>query len=99
MDCVKAPLGSDSAIGFGGTHYASKFNKLVLEKNINMGHMAPKYAVNDLTLDVVKQMISKTTGNVTRAIVDWKGLNAENKSHIFPILEEVGLEIVRSKHA
>ena len=53
----------------------------------------------DLTLDVVKQMISRTTGNVTRAIVDWKGLNAENKTHIFPILEEAGLEIVRSKQA
>jgi len=99
MDCVRAPLGGDSVIGFGGTHYASKFNKLVLEKDYNMGHMAPKYAVNDLTLDVVKQMISRTTGNVTRAIVDWKGLNAENKTHIFPILEEAGLEIVRSKQA
>jgi D-tyrosyl-tRNA(Tyr) deacylase len=61
--------------------------------------MAPKYAVNDLTLDVVKQMISRTTGSVFRAIVDWKGLNAENKAHIFPILEEAGLEIVRDKDA
>ncbi|MGY5880017.1 MAG: D-aminoacyl-tRNA deacylase [Candidatus Thorarchaeota archaeon] len=99
MDCVKEPLGADSVIGFGGTHYASKFNKLVLEKDYRIGHMAPKYAVNDLTLDVVKQMIARTTGKVTCAIVDWKGLNAENKAHIFPILEKAGLEIVRSKHA
>jgi len=99
MDCVEPPLEVNSVIGFGGTHYASKFNKLVLEKDYNIGHIAPKYAVNDLTLDVVKQMITRTTGNVTCAIIDWKGLNAENKAHILPILEEVGLEIVRAKHA
>ncbi|MFW9844941.1 MAG: D-aminoacyl-tRNA deacylase, partial [Candidatus Thorarchaeota archaeon] len=99
MECVRAPLVVDSVIGFGGTHYARKFNKLVLEKDYNIGHMAPKYAVNDLTLDVVKQMITRTTGNVMCAIIDWKGLNAENKAHIFPILEEVGLEIVRAKRA
>ncbi|TFH00119.1 hypothetical protein E4H12_00300 [Candidatus Thorarchaeota archaeon] len=99
IECVKEPLGEDSVIGFGGTHYASKFDKLVLEKGYNIGHMAPKYAVNDLTLDVVKQMISRTTGKVSQAIVDWKGMNAENKAHIFPILEEAGLEIVRDKDA
>jgi D-aminoacyl-tRNA deacylase len=99
MECVETPLGEESVIGFGGTHYASKFNKLVLEKGYNMGHMAPKYAVNDLTMDIVKQMIARTTGKVTCAIVDWKGLNAENKEHLFPILEEIGLEIVRSKQA
>lgn len=99
MDCVKAPLGGESVIGFGGTHYASKFNKLVLEKGYKMGHIAPKYAINELTLDVVKQMITRTTGSVNKAIVDWKGMNAENKAHIFPILEEAGIEIVRDKAA
>jgi D-aminoacyl-tRNA deacylase len=99
MDCVNTPLDSESAIGFGGTHYASKFNKLVLEKGYNIGHMAPKYAVNDLTREVIEQMIQRTAGVVTRAIIDWKGMNAENKAHVLPILEEIGLEIVRAKHA
>jgi len=99
MDCVKEPLAEESVIGFGGTHYASKFNKLVLEKGYKIGHIAPKYALNGLTLDVVKQMISRTTGKVTHAIVDWKGMNAENKAHIFPIIEEAGLEIIRAKNA
>jgi len=99
MECTNEPLGGESVIGFGGTHYASKFNKLVLEKGYKMGHMAPKYAVNKLTLDVVKHMATRTTGSVSKAIVDWKGMNAENKAHIFPILEEAGLEIVRDKAA
>jgi D-aminoacyl-tRNA deacylase len=99
MDCVNEPLGEESVIGFGGSHYASKFNKLVLEKGYKIGHIAPKYALNDLTLDVVNQMVSRTTGNVSRAIIDWKGTNAENKAHIFPIIEAAGLEIIRDKDA
>jgi len=99
MDCVSTPLGGESAIGFGGTHYASKFNKLVLEKGYLMGHMAPKYAVNDLTPEIVKQMISRSSGKVTRAIIDWKGLNAENKANLLPILEELQIEVIRAKHA
>ena len=99
MDCVKEPLTCDAVIGFGGTHYASKFNKLVLEKDYKIGHMAPKYTIDELTIDVVKQMISRTIGTVTRAIVDWKGMNANNKAHLFPILEDLGIDIVRDKDA
>ena len=99
MNSVKEPFSKESVIGFGGTHYASKFNKLVLERGYHIGHIAPKYAIDTLTLEVVEQMISRSTGKVSKAIIDWKGMNAENKSHIFPILEEAGLEIVRDKDA
>jgi D-aminoacyl-tRNA deacylase len=97
MDCTKEPIQTESVIGFGGTHYASKFNKLVLEKGYKVGHIAPKYSINEMTLEIVEQMISRTTGSVKKAIVDWKGMNVENKEHIFPILNELKLEIVRDK--
>lgn len=99
VDCINEPLETPAVIGFGGTHYASKFNKLVLEKEYKIGHIAPKYALNDMTLDIVKQMKQRTSGSVTKAIVDWKGMNADNKEHLFPLLEEAGLEIVRDKDA
>ena len=99
FECIHEPLQCKSVIGFGGTHYASKFNKLVLEKGYKIGHMAPKYVLNALTLDVIKQMMNRSAGSTYQAIVDWKGMNAENKDHIFPLLEEVGLEIVRDKDA
>ncbi len=99
MDCTKEPLLGEAAIGFGGTHYASKFNKLVLEKGYKIGHIAPKYSLNELTLDVIKQMITRTTGCVKKAIVDWKGMNAENKEHLFPLLDEAGLQMVSDKDA
>ncbi len=96
MESVQAPIESETSIGFGGTHYASKFNKLVLEKDVTIGHIAPKYALNEIDFDVIQQMISRSKEKVSRAIIDWKGTNAENKAHIFPILEECGLDSIRA---
>ena len=99
MKCAETPLSGEAAIGFGGTHYASKFNKLVLERGYNIGHMAPKYALNDLTPDLIRQMKEHSACKITKAILDWKGTNSENKEHLEPLLEAAGLEIIRDKDA
>ncbi len=96
MDCIRAPIENEASIGFGGTHYASKFNKLVLERNARIGHIAPKYALDDLSPPLVHQMLSRSRETVTRAIIDWKGTNAEQKGRLFPILEECDLEVIRA---
>ena len=99
MDCVEEPMSGDAVIGFGGTHYASKFNKLVLEKGYKIGHMAPKYAINGLTSDVLTQMINRSTNPIVSAIIDWKGMNAENKAHVLPMLEDANIDVIRAKNA
>lgn len=98
MACIDESFSKTVSIGFGGNHYASKFNRLVLEKGVCMGHMAPKYAIEGLTPNVVRQMITSSKELVERAIIDWKGTNAEQKAHLFPILEELDIETVRAKH-
>jgi D-aminoacyl-tRNA deacylase len=99
MECAAEPLSGTAAIGFGGTHYASKFNKLVLEKNYKIGHLAPKYAINDLTEDVLNQMVSRSANPIKSAIIDWKGMNSENKAHLLPMLEERDIDVIRAKNA
>ena len=99
MDCVDEPLSGDAVIGFGGTHYASKFNKIVLEKGYKIGHMAPKHAINGLTDDVLNQMINRSTNPIVSAIIDWKGMNAENKAHVLPMLENANIDVIRAKNA
>ena len=99
MECVDAPLTGDAVIGFGGTHYASKFNKLVLEKGYNIGHMAPKYAINGLTIEVLQQMVSNSTNPVVKGVIDWKGTNAENKEYLLPLLEKANIDVIRAKKA
>jgi D-aminoacyl-tRNA deacylase len=96
MDCIQAPVEDEASIGFGGTHYASKFNKLVLERSVKIGHIAPRYALDEMTPSLVHQMISRSREKVTRAIIDWKGTNAEQKGRLFPILEECDLEVIRA---
>ncbi len=99
LDCAREPFAEDAVIGFGGTHYASKFNKLVLERDLHVGHMAPKYAIPGLTRDVVLQMMNRSRETVKTAIIDWKGTNAEQKAYLLPILESLGLDVVRAKRA
>ncbi|MFW9794738.1 MAG: D-aminoacyl-tRNA deacylase [Candidatus Thorarchaeota archaeon] len=99
IDCAEEQLVGDAVIGFGGTHYASKFNKLVLEKDYKIGHIAPKYAINDLTPVVLQQMLTNSTNPIVKAVIDWKGTNMENKEHIFPMLEDAGIELIRAKNA
>ena len=98
VECLYTPFEEEACIGFGGSHYAKKFNKLVLEKDINMGHMAPKHTLEELTPTVISQMISRCNESVKSAIIDWKGTNSEQRNHILPILEEMGLEVLRAKH-
>jgi D-aminoacyl-tRNA deacylase len=99
LDCAREPFAEDAVIGFGGTHYASKFNKLVLERDLHVGHMAPKYAIPGLTRDVVLQMMNRSRETVKTAIIDWKGTNAEQKAYLLPILESLDLDVVRAKRA
>lgn len=95
--CTKAELAQESYIGFGGTHYVSKFNKLVLENDLKIGHMAPKYALSDIPKSVIAQMVSRSKERVKRAVIDWKGTNQEQRTHLFPILEELDIELIRDK--
>ncbi|MHA1484512.1 MAG: D-aminoacyl-tRNA deacylase [Candidatus Thorarchaeota archaeon] len=99
LDCASAPFAETAVIGFGGTHYASKFNKLILERDLQVGHVAPKYAILGLTRDVVLQMMNRSHEIVKTAIIDWKGTNAEQKGHLLPMLESLGLAVVRAKRA
>ena len=99
LDCARAPFTETAVIGFGGTHYASKFNKLVLERDLQVGHMAPKYTILSLTRDVVLQMMNRSRETVKTAIIDWKGTNAEQKAHLLPLLESLDLNVVRAKRA
>ena len=61
--------------------------------------MAPKYAINNLTSDVLNQMITRSTNRIVSAIIDWKGMNAENKAHVLPMLEDANIDVIRAKKA
>lgn len=84
-----------TAIGIGGPHYCNNFNKLQLNSDIAIGHICPKYMLENLSKEVIQQAIDKTVPKATLAILDWKGLGKE-KQRIVTILEEIGIEIKRT---
>jgi D-aminoacyl-tRNA deacylase len=81
-------------IGLGGTHYPSKFNKLLLETEFGLAAVAPKHNLESVDKDMLNQMIAKSIETVTHIIVDWKGLGKE-KNRIMGLVEDTGLEVLR----
>ncbi|MFX1302263.1 MAG: D-aminoacyl-tRNA deacylase [Promethearchaeota archaeon] len=84
-------------LGFGGTHYAPNFHRLIRNKNVAMSFICPKYYIQDLDEILIKKMISNTLENVDYFIIDWKGTNSSNKKHLIPLLEEFDIPIKKTK--
>ncbi len=95
MDSLREPFAEECAIGFGGNHYASKFSKAVLSGGLLIGHIAPKYALDGLSPQMVREMVRRCRERVTAAVIDWKGTNAGQRSQVLPVLDEIGIETVR----
>jgi len=84
-------------LGFGGTHYAPNFHRLIRNKNIAMSFICPKYYIQRLSKVLINKMINNTLENVDYFIIDWKGTNSEDKKHVIPLLEEFDIPIKKTK--
>ena len=89
---LNAPV---AAIGFGGGHYAPSFTRLALANEYSFGHMCPKYAM-PIDRDMVLQAFEKTVEKPRLAVLDWKGLRGKDRSEIISILEDLGIEWVKT---
>jgi D-aminoacyl-tRNA deacylase len=82
------------AIGLGGTHYPTKFNKLLLESEFGLAAIASKHDLESVDGYILDQMIRKSVEKVTYIMVDWKGLGRE-KDRITKLIGSTGLNIIR----
>lgn len=85
-----------TAIGIGGPHYCSNFNKILLRTDVAVSHICPKYHLDKLDEELIKQAIEKTKEKVDFILLDWKGLGAE-KQRIVKMLENMNLKIKRTE--
>ncbi len=85
------PSSMKTTLGIGGPHYNAKFTKLALEHEVCFGHMIPKYAIESLTIDMLRQCITKTMEKVDYVTLDWKGIRGEDKPRVMQMLEELNL--------
>ena len=84
-------------LGFGGTHYAPNFNRLITNSDISLSFICPKYFIQDLDEKLIQMMISNTLEKVDYFIVDWKGTNSEDKKHLVPLLEKFNIPIRKTR--
>lgn len=90
------PIENKSAIGIGGLHHTPSFKKIILNTEIAIGHVCPKYQLENLDKQLVEQAINKTIPKPKLVILDWKGLGA-HKQKVMSILDEIGIEVKRTK--
>ncbi|MBY8990776.1 MAG: D-aminoacyl-tRNA deacylase [Candidatus Lokiarchaeota archaeon] len=84
-------------LGFGGTHYAPNFHRLIENNDIAMSFICPKYYIKELNVELIYKMVNNTIEPVDYFIIDWKGTNSEDKKHLIPILEEFEIPIRKTK--
>ena len=85
--------GESVYVGFGGNHYAYRFEKkLYSEESILIGHIAPKYVLDHINYEIVKQAFEKTIENPFAAMVDKKGTRSEHRKKIREFIDKLGKE-------
>lgn len=82
-------------MGVGGPHYAPNFTKLVTKYRI--GHILPKYAVDDLEYETFVMGIERSTEKVEKVIIDWKGLEGEQRKKIMGFCNRYGIDFIKYK--
>ena len=96
--CLDKPLTNIiPCVCFGGGHYTTRFNELMELTNVSIGHILPKYQRENLTVNIVEQMIDKTIEKVKWAIIDRSSLNAEQIQTIKDGSSTRGVEVVKAK--
>jgi len=92
-DASKKPVESVSAVGFGGGHYAKKHTELVLESDVAVGHLMPKYAMQDLNAETVKMMLAKTWDGCELAVLERNGMRGDDRRKLLKILDPLDVKI------
>ncbi|MFH1685792.1 MAG: D-aminoacyl-tRNA deacylase [Candidatus Micrarchaeota archaeon] len=81
----------ESVLGIGGGHYSREFTKLLLETELAVGHIAPKYAIDELDEPVFRQAVEKNVEKIEKVIILKKETNSSQKKKIIELVEKCGL--------
>lgn len=94
---LKEETNQKIGLGFGGTHYAPNFNRLIGSKDVALSFICPKYYIQELNIEMIEKMIKNTIEPVDYFIIDWKGTNSADKKHLIPLLEEFKIPTKKTK--
>ena len=97
LDVAEHPIKADReiAIGFGGTHYAPSFSRVVLKSSLFMSHMIPKHELEHLDEEMLNKMINRSSIKPSVAVLDWKGMRSEQRRKVLDLIENTDLKVVK----
>ncbi|MFH1785407.1 MAG: D-aminoacyl-tRNA deacylase [Candidatus Micrarchaeota archaeon] len=82
----------ESVVGFGGGHYQKRLTEVVVSDNIAVGHMAPKYVIDNIDEDMFRQALEKNVEKVTKIVVLKDETNTNQKEKIKKLAEKFNVE-------
>ena len=85
---TKSLFQKPSIVGLGGLHHCPSFSKRI--KHFYVGHVCPKYQLEQLTKASLEEAILKTIPLPTHIVLDWKGMT--DKERVLNIVQELSLQ-------
>lgn len=82
----------ETFFGVGGGHYPRAFTKLILEGELAVGHIAPKYVIDVMDEDMFKQAIEKNVENISKVLIVKEETNAVQKEKIKNFATKYGIK-------
>ncbi len=79
------------SVGFGGTHYCSKFSQLEFEGKNCFSPVASKHVLDGIGKEAVGQAMEKTVEKIDEVLLDWKGTNQAQREKLLKIFGELGI--------
>ena len=88
--------GLKTVVGIGGMHHSPNFRKVILSDDVAVSYVCPKYMLESLEADTLKQAMEKSVPRAESVMLDWKGLGSE-KQRIIKLLGELGIAYGRTR--
>jgi len=90
------PMVFKTAIGIGGLHTTPNFKKIMIKTDIAIGHICPKYQLQNLNEDLIVSAMRNIYPSVAEIVIlDWKGLG-EHKERIVNMLRNLDIPFTKT---
>ncbi|MEM2963422.1 MAG: D-aminoacyl-tRNA deacylase [Candidatus Anstonellales archaeon] len=91
VDGIKSQKEYPTIFGVGGGHYAPLFSKIALESSEAVGHILPKYKVDEIDYETFLQGIEKCVEKTQYVLIDWKGLDSSQRKKIITFCDNANV--------
>jgi D-aminoacyl-tRNA deacylase len=92
LKAVTAEGSCRSLIGLGGPHYAPTFTQLLLEAEWAVSYIAPRYVVDEVDEEMMRQAVERSVERVEALALDWKGLKEGQRRRALKVADALRLK-------